>query len=40
MESNLEKIIMQALRSNNIFSIDPELKEIWNDKEDDLWGNL
>ena len=32
--------MIDALRSNNIFAMDPELKEIWDNEEDDLWDNL
>jgi len=36
----LEDIMIEALSSNNIFALDPELKEIWDNEEDDLWDNL
>jgi hypothetical protein len=38
--NKLEDIMIDALRSNNIFAMDPELKEIWDNEEDDLWDNL
>lgn len=38
--NKLEDIMIEALRSNNIFAMDPELKEIWDNEEDDLWDNL
>ena len=38
--NKLEDIMIKALRSNNIFAMDPELKEIWDNEEDDLWDNL
>ncbi|HOI76231.1 MAG TPA: hypothetical protein PLI06_01275 [Methanofastidiosum sp.] len=36
----LEDIMIEVLGSNNIFAMDPELKEIWNNDEDDLWDYL
>ncbi|HNR44471.1 MAG TPA: hypothetical protein PKH80_04825 [Methanofastidiosum sp.] len=38
--NKLEDIMIDALKSNNIFALDPELKEIWDNEEDDLWDNL
>ena len=38
--NKLEGIMIDALSSNNIFALDPELKEIWENEEDDLWDNL
>jgi len=38
--NKLEDIMIEALSSNNIFALDPELKEIWDNEEDDLWDNL
>jgi len=38
--NKLEGIIIEALRSNNIFFMDPELKEIWGNEEDGLWDNF
>jgi len=38
--NKLEDIMIDALRSNNIFAMDPELREIWDNEEDDLWDNL
>ena len=38
--NKLEDIMIDALKSNNIFALDPELKEIWDNEEDDLWYNL
>ena len=38
--NKLEGIMIEALHSNNIFAMDPELREIWDNEEDDLWDNL
>lgn len=38
--NKLEDKIMEVLRTNNIFAMDPELKEIWGNEEDELWENL
>ncbi len=38
--NKLEGIMIDALRSNNIFVMDPELKEIWDNEEDGLWDNI
>ena len=37
---DLKEILLEKMKSNNVFSMDPELKEIWGNKEDDLWDKI